>query len=52
VLHYAPNPALVDGRTFEGVGITPKRVIAYPHEQVSRADPQFQAAVNGLMGVV
>jgi C-terminal processing protease CtpA/Prc len=52
VLHYAPNPALVDGRTFEGVGITPKRVVAYPHEQVSRADPQFQAAVNGLMGVV
>lgn len=52
-LVYRRNSELrVDGQPFEGVGLTPKRAAPYPVDQTSRSDPQFQLAVNVLMGVI
>ena len=43
---------LIDGNVFEGIGVKPKRNAPFPFETVSRGDPQFQVAVNVLMGVI
>jgi C-terminal processing protease CtpA/Prc len=43
---------LIDGEIFEGIGIKPKRSVSFPYDSISRNDPQFQAAVNVLMGVI
>jgi len=53
VLEYsAAYSTLIDGEPFEGVGIKPKRSVSFPYESISRNDPQFQVAVNVLMGVI
>lgn len=53
VLEYSPAySTLIDGEPFEGVGIKPKRSVSFPYESISRNDPQFQVAVNVLMGVI
>ncbi len=51
--HYLPaSSVLVDGKTFEESGIIPEHPVTFPFEQTSRNDPQFQAAINLLMGVI
>ena len=53
VLDYsAADRVLIDGNVFEGIGVKPKRKAPFPFETVSRGDPQFQVAVNVLMGVI
>ena len=53
ILEYlAADRVLVDGNIFEGIGVKPKRNAPFPFETVSRGDPQFQVAVNVLMGVI
>lgn len=53
VLDYsAADRVLIDGNVFEGIGVKPKRSAPFPFETVSRGDPQFQVAVNVLMGVI
>ena len=53
VLDYsAADRVLIDGNVFEGIGVKPKRNAPFPFETVSRGDPQFQVAVNVLMGVI
>ena len=53
VLDYsAADRVLIDGNVFEGIGVKPKRNAPFPFEKVSRGDPQFQVAVNVLMGVI
>ncbi len=50
---YRPADELsVDGKLLEGTGVEPERLSAYPFTQTSRADPQFQLAVDILMGVI
>jgi len=48
----AADRVLIDGNVFEGIGVKPKRKAPFPFETVSRGDPQFQVAVNVLMGVI
>jgi len=48
----AADRVLIDGNVFEGIGVKPKRNAPFPFETVSRGDPQFQVAVNVLMGVI
>ena len=53
ILDYsAADRVLIDGNVFEGIGVKPKRNAPFPFETVSRGDPQFQVAVNVLMGVI
>lgn len=52
-LHYQPALELsIDGREFEGRGISPEVPVPYPFEQTTRSDPQYQAAVNTLLGTI
>ena len=52
LLYVAPQGLRIDGRAFEGIGLSPEREVAFPYEQVTRSDPQFQAAVTLLLGVI
>ena len=53
ILEYsAANRVLIDDKIFEGIGVKPKRSAPFRFETVSRGDPQFQVAVNVLMGVI
>jgi C-terminal processing protease CtpA/Prc len=53
ILEYsAAYSTLIDGEIFEGIGVKPKRSVSFPYESISRTDPQFQVAVNVLMGVI
>jgi carboxyl-terminal processing protease len=52
-LRYLPaEQTLIDGQPFEDVGVAPKQVIAFPYTQGGRSDPQFEAAVDILLGTI
>ena len=52
-LRYQPAGELrIDGASFEGIGVTPEIEVAYPYDQTTRADPQYEAAVNTLLGII
>lgn len=51
-LHYAPSSTAIDGATFEGKGHTPENELPYPVSQAGRVDPQFQTAMDLLMGII
>jgi len=52
-LHYIPaDDTLIDGEPFESTGVTPEQIIAYPAELSTRSDPQFEAALQALMGII
>jgi len=51
-LNYMPHSSQIDGVDFEGVGHTPENNQAYPVSQPGRIDPQFQAAMDMLMGII
>lgn len=53
VLHYQPaNELLIDALPFEGRGLVPDTRVEYPYQQTTRGDPQYEAAVNALMGTI
>ena len=52
VLNYLPGRSQIDDESFEGVGLVPERSQDYPVTQPGRIDPQFQAAVDMLMGII
>lgn len=52
VLNYVPGHSQIDGESFEGTGHAPESIQAYPVTQPGRIDPQFQAAMDMLMGII
>lgn len=40
----------IDGLEFEAVGIVPQEPVPFPFTQVGRSDPQFESAVDFLLG--
>ena len=53
ILIYQPaRNVLIDNKPLEGTGVSPDRVVEYPFEQTSRGDPQYNAAMNALMGII
>ena len=51
-LHYTPADTDIDGKPFEGVGHAPENALTYPVSQAGRVDPQFQTAMELLMGII
>lgn len=52
-LDYRPADGLrVDGQALEGQGHSPERNVPFPRRQTGRIDPQFQAAMDLLMGII
>ena len=52
-LRYLPaDQTLIDGQQFEGVGVAPKQPLAFPYTQGGHSDPQFEAAVDILLGTI
>ena len=50
---YAPaSQTLIDGEIFEGNGLSPEQPSAFPLDRGGRGDPQFQAAVDLLLGII
>lgn len=53
LLRYSPaDDVLIDGRVFESIGFEPEQPIAYPFEQSTRSDPQYQSALNELLAII
>ena len=52
IRYSAADQILIDGRRFESVGVAPTDSIAFPYSQSSRSDPQFETAVDVLLGVI
>ncbi len=52
-LNYRPAmETQIDGFLFEGTGLTPEVEVSYPFTENRRDDPQFEAAVNLLLGII
>ena len=51
-LNYNPVSTDIDGEQFEGVGHAPENELPYPVSQAGRVDPQFQTAMELLMGII
>ncbi|MDB3992738.1 PDZ domain-containing protein [Gammaproteobacteria bacterium] len=52
-INYASDEALlIDGQPLESLGVKPERIIFYPYENTTRGDPQFEAAINILLGII
>ncbi|MDE0980661.1 MAG: S41 family peptidase [Gammaproteobacteria bacterium] len=52
-IRYSPaDQVLIDGRRFESAGVVPNDSIAFPFSQSIRSDPQFETAVDVLLGVI
>ena len=43
---------IIDEQSFEGLGVEPERIIFFPYENTTRGDPQFEAAINILLGII
>lgn len=53
LLRYSPaEDVLIDGRAFESIGFEPEQPIAYPFEQTTRSDPQYQSALAELLAII
>ena len=42
----------IDGQPFRGSAIIPEQLIPFPYENTERGDPQFDAAINALLGII
>ena len=52
-LEYRPAlETLIDGSVVESSGVQPKQVVPYPFSQSTRGDPQYQAALLTLLGII
>ena len=53
VLEYRPaNSTRIHGQRFEGIGLQPENVLDWPLSETRRDDPQFEAAVTMLLGII
>jgi carboxyl-terminal processing protease len=53
LIRYQPRAGLlIDGIEVEGEGFAPEREADYPQTRAGRIDPQFQAAMDLLMGII
>lgn len=52
ITYVISNELLIDGQSLEGIGIQPERIILYPYESITRGDPQYDAAINALLGII
>ena len=41
-----------DGQPFKDSAIIPEQLIPFPYENAERGDPQFDAAINALLGII
>ncbi|NKB33634.1 MAG: hypothetical protein GKR91_11105 [Pseudomonadales bacterium] len=48
----AAQEILIDGKRFEDVGNRPEIEVPFPYESTTRGDPQYDAAVNALLGII
>ena len=52
-LEYQPAvETLIDGSVFESSGLQPKQTVPYPFSQATRGDPQYEAALLTLLGII
>lgn len=52
-LVYSPaDETLIDSQQFEAAGVVPKEIIPFPFTQSGRSDPQFESAVDILLGTI
>lgn len=52
-IDYLPaEELLIDGNEFEGVGVNPEIEVQFEYENTTRGDPQYDAAVNTLLGII
>ena len=52
-IQYTPAyELLIDDNVFEGLGIEPEIEVPFPYESTTRGDPQYDAAVNALLGII
>lgn len=52
-LRYEPAfNTLIDEMPFEGIGVEPEATTVFPYQQSSRNDPQFDAAIEFLLGII
>lgn len=52
-ISYTPaEEVLIDGTRFESIGVIPKEVLSFPFTQSGRSDPQFESAVEILLGII
>lgn len=42
----------IDGNVFETQGVTPQQAVAYPYQQSTRSDPQYETAVVIMLGII
>ena len=42
----------IDGQPFRDNAIIPEQLIPFPYENTERGDPQFDAAINALLGII
>ena len=42
----------IDGQPFRDSAIIPEQLISFPYENTERGDPQFDAAINALLGII
>ena len=53
VFDYRPaGSARIDGQRFEGIGLQPESALDWPLNETRRDDPQFEAAVTLLLGII
>ena len=53
VFDYRPaDSTRIDGQRFEGTGLQPESVLDWPLSETRRDDPQFEAAVTLLLGII
>ncbi len=50
MLYLPATETRIDGQRFEGVGVSPQEVVPFPFTQPGRSDPQFESAVDFLLG--
>lgn len=51
IMRYLPaRETLIDGQRFEGIGLMPQESVPFPFTQSGRSDPQFESAVDFLLG--
>jgi C-terminal processing protease CtpA/Prc len=52
-LRYEPaDQLLIDGQRIESIGVIPKQKIIFPFSQISPSDPQFEASIDLLLGII
>ena len=53
VFEYRPaDSTRIDGKRFEGIGLQPESALDWPLSETRRDDPQFEAAVTMLLGII